>query len=235
MVELCWWAVLGQGTAGAVLGQWSRRGAAVGLLWVCCGAEGPALEQGAVRSLGDRAAVAVAQLLPAALRPCTLLRPFLAAIAVRGKQENKGRRWFLEGLVAALCHLPAGIWGVGAVPNANPSTDFSELGEWDEGRRGRGDGCTFLVFFRGRTRPAAKWKKAVRARIAHRAVRQQPGCPELGQPGGSSLTPRGAPPCPPRAHSTWQPRCWEMLGIRARCGAAPVAPLHPGRIYGGGE
>lgn len=103
----------------------------------------------------------------------------------------------MKGLVAALCRLPAGIWGAGAVPNANPSTDFSELGESDAGRRGRGDGCTFLVFFRGRTRPAAKWKKTVRARIAHRASRQQPGCPELGQTGGSSLAPGGALPCRP--------------------------------------
>lgn len=66
--------------------------------------------------------------------------------------------------------------------------------KWDAGRRGRGGGCVFLVFFWGQTHPAAltRWKKTVRERLVHRAECQLPGWPQLGQTGGVSRCSEGS-------------------------------------------
>lgn len=81
----------------------------------------------------------------------------------------------------------------GCGPPQPGSTDFPNWGKKkkkkkDAGRRGQGGGCIFLVFFWGRTRPAAlaKWKKTVRACLVHWAGRQPLGWPQLGQTGGVS-------------------------------------------------
>lgn len=189
------------------------------------------LEQGAAGSLGDRAAVAEAQLLPAAPRPCAVLSLFLAAVG--GKEENQGRRRrIVEGLVAAFCHLPAGIWGAGAVPNANPSTDFSELGEW--AGRGWMGWRHFPCFLSGTDSSSSQMEKGSQSTHCSPGRAPAAGLPRTGANWGEFPRAGGSPAVLPRAHTAWQPRSWEMLSSCVRCGAAPAAPPHPGRINGVG-